>query len=99
MATKRKSKTIRIPLMPLRGLMIFPHMVLHFDVGRPRSIAALEAAMLEGQQIFLSAQKDGEVENPTAEDICRVGTIALIKQVLNLPGDSLRVLAHKSCNR
>lgn len=92
MATKRKSKTIRIPLMPLRGLMIFPHMVLHFDVGRPRSIAALEAAMLEGQQIFLSAQKDGEVENPTAEDICRVGTIALIKQVLNLPGDSLRVL-------
>ena len=48
--------------------------------------------MLEGQQIFLSAQKDGEVENPTAEDICRVGTIALIKQVLNLPGDSLRVL-------
>ena len=92
MAAKRKSKTIRIPLMPLRGLMIFPHMVLHFDVGRPRSIAALEAAMLEGQQIFLSAQKDGEVENPTAEDICRVGTIALIKQVLNLPGDSLRVL-------
>ena len=92
MATKRKSKTIRIPLMPLRGLMIFPHMVLHFDVGRPRSIAALEASMLEGQQIFLSAQKDGEVENPTAEDICRVGTIALIKQVLNLPGDSLRVL-------
>ena len=42
MATKRKSKTIRIPLMPLRGLMIFPHMVLHFDVGRPRSIAALD---------------------------------------------------------
>ena len=95
MATKRKSKTIRIPLMPLRGLMIFPHMVLHFDVGRPRSIAALEAAMLEGQQIFLSAQKDGEVENPTAEDICRVGTIALIKQVLNLPGDSLRVLVEE----
>ena len=102
MATKRKSKTIRIPLMPLRGLMIFPHMVLHFDVGRPRSIAALEATMLEGQQIFLSAQKDGEVENPTAEDICRVGTIALIKQVLNLPGDSLRVLArcsNPSCRR
>ncbi len=92
MTAKRKPKTQRIPLMPLRGLMIFPHMVLHFDVGRPRSIAALEEAMLEKQRIFLVAQKDGEVENPTAEDMCRVGTIALVKQVLNLPGDSLRVL-------
>ena len=93
MATKRKSaKTVRIPLMALRGLMIFPHMVLHFDVGRPRSIAALEAAMLENQRIFLVAQHDAEVEEPGVEDICRVGTIALVKQVLNLPGDSLRVL-------
>jgi len=92
MATKRKPRVQRIPLMPLRGLMIFPHMVLHFDVGRPRSVAALEAAMLAEQKIFLVAQKDGEIENPTAEDMCRVGTIALIKQVLNLPGDSLRVL-------
>ena len=93
MATKRKSaKAVRIPLMALRGLMIFPHMVLHFDVGRPRSIAALEAAMLENQRIFLVAQHDAEVEEPGVEDICRVGTIAQIKQVLNLPGDSLRVL-------
>ncbi len=94
MATKRKSaaRAVRLPLMPLRGLMIFPHMVLHFDVGRPRSVAALEAAMLEGQRIFLVAQRDGEVESPTAEDVCRVGTITLVKQVLNLPGDSLRVL-------
>ena len=93
MATKRKSaKAVRIPLMALRGLMIFPHMVLHFDVGRPRSIAALEAAMLENQRIFLVAQHDAEVEEPGVEDICRVGTIATIKQVFNLPGDSLRVL-------
>jgi len=94
MATKRKSaaKAQRMPLMPLRGLMIFPHMALHFDVGRPRSVAALEAAMLENQRIFLVSQKDAEIENPTVEDICRVGTIAQIKQVLNLPGDSLRVL-------
>jgi len=93
MATKRKSaKAVRIPLMALRGLMIFPHMVLHFDVGRPRSIAALEAAMLENQRIFLVAQHDAEVEEPGVEDICRVGTIAQVKQVLNLPGDSLRVL-------
>ena len=92
MTAKRKPKSLRIPLMPLRGLMIFPHMVLHFDVGRPRSVAALEEAMMEKQRIFLVAQKDGEVENPTASDMCRVGTIALVKQVLNLPGDSLRVL-------
>ena len=92
MATKRKPKVQRIPLMPLRGLMIFPHMVLHFDVGRPRSIAALEEAMLEKQRIFLVAQRDGDVENPGTDDMCRMGTIALIKQVLNLPGDSLRVL-------
>ena len=92
MTTKRKPKTQRMPLMPLRGLMIFPHMVLHFDVGRPRSIAALEDAMLEKQRIFLVAQKDGDIENPTAEDMCRMGTVALIKQVLNLPGDTLRVL-------
>ena len=92
MTAKRKPKSLRIPLMPLRGLMIFPHMVLHFDVGRPRSIAALEDAMLEKQRIFLVAQKDGDIENPTAEDMCRMGTVALIKQVLNLPGDTLRVL-------
>jgi len=94
MATKRKSsaKAQRLPLMALRGLMIFPHMVLHFDVGRPRSIAALEAAMLENQKIFLVAQHDAEVEDPGVEDLCRIGTIALVKQVLNLPGDSLRVL-------
>ncbi|MBR5232020.1 MAG: endopeptidase La [Clostridia bacterium] len=94
MATKRKSaaKSQRLPLMALRGLMIFPHMVLHFDVGRPRSIAALEAAMLENQKIFLVAQHDAEVEEPGVEDLCRVGTVALVKQVLNLPGDSLRVL-------
>ncbi len=84
--------TIRIPLMPLRGLMVFPHMVLHFDVGRARSVAALENAMLEGQRIFLVAQLDGDMEEPMVEDLCRVGTVALIKQVLNLPGDSIRVL-------
>ena len=92
MTAKRKPKTQRMPMMPLRGLMIFPHMVLHFDVGRPRSVAALEEAMLEKQRIFLVAQKDGDVEDPTSEDLCRMGTVALIKQVLNLPGDSLRVL-------
>ena len=94
METKRKKivKMKRIPMMPLRGLMIFPHMALHFDVGRPRSVAALEAAMIDEQRIFLVAQKDAETENPGQDDIYQVGTIAQIKQVLNLPGNSLRVL-------
>ncbi len=73
-------------------MMAFPHMVLHFDVGRPKSVAALEKAMMEDQRIFLVAQMDAEIEEPALSDLCRVGTIAQVKQVLNLPGDSIRVL-------
>ncbi len=87
-----KKKSIRMPVLALRGLMVFPYMVLHFDVGRPRSVAALEAAMTTDQRIFLTAQQDTEVEDPEAEDLCRMGTVAVIRQVMNLPGDSLRVL-------
>ena len=88
----KKKEMMHLPLIPLRGLMVFPHMVLHFDVGRPRSVAALEQAMVEEQLVFLVAQKDGDVEEPAVSDLCQVGTVALIKQVLNLPGDSIRVL-------
>ncbi|MCE5344179.1 MAG: endopeptidase La, partial [Eubacteriales bacterium] len=69
-----------------------PHMVLHFDVGRQKSVAALEKAMLDDQKIFLVAQKDSDAEDPSRDDLYTVGTIAVIKQVLNLPGDSIRVL-------
>ena len=92
MPKKKSKKTLHLPMIPLRGLMVFPHMVLHFDVGRARSVSALEQAMVEDQQVFLVAQKDGETENPGVEDLCQVGTVASIKQVLNLPGDSIRVL-------
>ncbi len=88
---KKKTK-LRLPLIPLRGLMVFPHMVLHFDVGRQRSISALEQAMMEDQKVFLVAQKDAEVDEPGKQDLCRMGTVALVKQVLNMPGDSIRVL-------
>lgn len=87
-----KKKTLTLPLLALRGLMVFPHMVLHFDVGRTKSVAALEQAMMENQQIFLVAQKDAEDDDPRVEGLCRVGTVATIKQVMNLPGDSIRVL-------
>ena len=81
-----------MPVLALRGLMVFPHMVLHFDVGRPKSVAALQEAMMNDQKIFLVAQKDVDDPDPTPENLCTVGTIANIRQVMNLPGDSLRVL-------
>ncbi len=90
--TTRRSMLTRMPVLPLRGMMVFPHMVLHFDVGRPKSVAALEKAMMEDQRIFLVAQMDAEIDEPQLDDLCRVGTIAQVKQVLNLPGDSIRVL-------
>lgn len=81
-----------MPMIPLRGLSIFPYMVLHFDIGREKSISALEKAMMMNQMVFLSAQKDAETDLPTHDDFYRVGTIAKIKQMLKLPGDAIRVL-------
>ena len=81
-----------LPLIPLRGIIIFPYMILHFDVGREKSILALEEAMENGQKIFLSAQKEAETEEPTVEDIYNIGTICEIKQILKLPGNTVRVL-------
>ncbi|SMP61296.1 endopeptidase La [Anoxynatronum buryatiense] len=81
-----------LPLIPLRGLTVFPYMVLHFDVGRERSINALEEAMVSDQMIFLSSQKEAETSSPGAEDVYEVGTISRIKQMLKLPGDNIRVL-------
>ncbi len=81
-----------MPMVALRGLVVFPSMVLHFDVGRNMSVAAVEECMVQGKEIFLSAQKDIRVENPEKNDMYAIGTIAKIKQVLKLPGDMMRVL-------
>ncbi|WP_054873682.1 endopeptidase La [Oxobacter pfennigii] len=81
-----------MPLLPLRGLSIFPHMVLHFDVGREKSILSLEQSMVNEQLIFLVSQKDAKIDNPIEEDIYHVGTVSKIKQILKLPGDTIRVL-------
>ena len=83
---------INIPLIPLRGLSIFPYMVLHFDVGRKKSIKALEAAMAKDQRIFLTTQFDIDNDSPESTDFYKVGTICKIKQMLKLPGDAIRVL-------
>lgn len=83
---------IILPMIPLRGLTIFPNMVLHFDIGREKSINALERAMIRNQYIFLTTQKDENTDLPTTDDFYHIGTIARIKQMLKLPGDSIRVL-------
>lgn len=88
----KKGKTRTLPLLPLRGLSIFPYMVLHFDVGRDKSIRALEEAMINDQLIFLVTQKDAHTDLPGPEDFYEVGTISKIKQLLKLPGDTIRVL-------
>ncbi len=88
-------KTIRkqtLPLLPLRGLTVFPYMILTFDVGREKSIKALDEAMINNQMIFLVAQKDAKTDSPDEEDIYSVGTISKVKQLLRLPGDTIRVL-------
>lgn len=85
-----ESKTL--PLIPLRGMTVFPHMVIHFDVGRDKSIKALDKAMVDDSLIFLCTQKDAKVEDPTTDEFYHIGTIAKIKQMLKLPGGSIRVL-------
>ncbi|MBD5560911.1 MAG: endopeptidase La [Clostridia bacterium] len=79
-------------MVPLRGLVVFPDMALHFDIGRPSSMAAVEHCLMEGETVFLTAQKDAQEENPDFGDVHPVGTVARVKQVLKLPGDSMRVL-------
>ncbi|TLS39211.1 endopeptidase La [Pseudalkalibacillus caeni] len=81
-----------IPLLPLRGLLVYPSMVLHLDVGREKSVQALEKVMVDDHQIFLSTQKEVGIEEPTEEDIYEVGTIATVKQMLKLPNGTIRVL-------
>jgi len=88
-----KENNIReIAVIPLRGLTIFPYMVIHFDVGRDKSIKALEEAMLQNQKIFLTTQKSIETDDPSIDEIHEVGTLCKVKQMLKLPGDTIRVL-------
>ncbi|MBC7088561.1 MAG: endopeptidase La [Tissierellales bacterium] len=82
----------KLPLIPLRGVSIFPYMVIHFDVGREKSIQALEHAMISDSMIVLSTQIDPKIDDPTENDFYRVGTVAIVKQMLKLPGGSIRVL-------
>ncbi|HBG7286843.1 endopeptidase La [Clostridioides difficile] len=81
-----------LPLIPLRGLAIFPYMILNFDIGREISLKALDQAMMDEELIFLTSQKEAEVDEPGEEDFYHVGTICKVKQMIKLPGDTVRVL-------
>ncbi|WP_226036505.1 endopeptidase La [Aquibacillus saliphilus] len=87
-----ETNKIQIPLLPLRGILVFPSMVLHLDVGRDKSVNALERAMMDDNNIFLAAQKESSVDEPEAKDIYRIGTMAKVKQMLKLPNGTIRVL-------
>nr|WP_294490877.1 endopeptidase La [uncultured Mediterraneibacter sp.] len=81
-----------MPVVALRGMTIMPEMVVHFDVSRQRSIAAVQEAMVEEQKIFLTAQKSIETENPDMKDVYEIGTVGTIKQIIKLPKHIVRVL-------
>ncbi|CQR72443.1 Lon protease 1 [Sporomusa ovata DSM 2662] len=87
-----EEKRRTIPLLPLRGILVFPYMIIHLDVGREKSISALEEAMVQDRLIMLATQKDAQNDTPQPEDIFSVGTVAEIKQLLKLPGGTIRVL-------
>lgn len=87
-----RKKEIIVPLLPLRGLLVYPTMVLHLDVGREKSVQALEKAMVEDHIIFLTTQKDVAIDDPTEDDIYNIGTLTQVKQMLKLPNGTIRVL-------
>jgi ATP-dependent protease La len=87
-----KSKGRRLPLLPLRGLLVYPSMVLHLDVGRDKSVRALDRAMVDDHMILLCSQSEVNIEDPAEEDIYKVGTIAKVRQMLKLPNGTIRVL-------
>ena len=81
-----------LPVLPLRGIVVFPGCVTHFDVGRSKSARAVEEAMRGDQMIFLVAQRDVQCDEPKKADLYQIGTVAYVRQILRLPGDNMRIL-------
>ncbi|KAF1036832.1 MAG: Lon protease [Herbaspirillum frisingense] len=92
MTTPILTEQSQLPLLPLRDVVVFPHMVIPLFVGRPKSIKALEAAMEQGKSIMLAAQKAAAKDEPSADDIYEIGCVANILQMLNLPDGTVKVL-------
>jgi ATP-dependent Lon protease len=86
------SPLIELPLLPLRDVVVYPHMVLPLFVGREKSIEALEDAMANDKQVLLAAQRNASDDNPAAEDIYDIGTVSNILQLLKLPDGTIKVL-------
>ena len=84
--------TSTMPVIALRGLTVFPNVLIHFEVAREASVRALEAAMTAGTPVFLVGQKDIAVEEPGLDDLYQVGTLSNIRQILRMPGDNVRVM-------
>lgn len=92
MKATNETTLARLPVLPLRGLTAFPNMIIHFDVGRMMSIRALEASMKNAQRIFLTAQRELKTDTPSPGDLYQIGTVCVVRQILRLPGDNIRVL-------
>ncbi|MDK4536506.1 endopeptidase La, partial [Kingella kingae] len=93
---RKKSTTAQFPTLPLRDMVVYPGMVLPLFVGRPKSVAALNAAMEQNEQVFLLAQQNGNEEEPSPNDLHEVGTVANILQVLKLPDGTVKLLVEGS---
>lgn len=87
-----EKETVIIPLLPLRGILVYPTMVLHLDVGRSKSVQALEQVMVNDHTIFLATQREIAIDEPTVNEIYTIGTLAKVKQMLKLPNGTIRVL-------
>ena len=89
---KVERNIVHLPAIALRGLVVFPNNLLHFEVGRDKSIAAVEWAMSNNSDVFLIAQKDMKVEDPTPSDLYTYGVVAEVKQVMRVSDDLVRIL-------
>lgn len=89
--------TKMMPMLVLRGLVVFPGTMMQFDVGRSKSLLAIKRAMDDGQKVFLLTQRDASVEDPSADELYDTGCIARVKQTLKLPGENMRVLVEGIC--
>ncbi|MEE1086946.1 MAG: endopeptidase La [Schaedlerella sp.] len=87
-----KSERKSLPMVALRGMTVMPGMVVHFDISREKSIEAVQQAMVESQKVFLTAQKDFEIQDPVEEELYKIGTVATIKQIIKMPQHIIRVL-------
>src|SRR5262245_2499539 len=90
--TPTPAEIVQYPLLPLRDVVVFPHMVIPLFVGRPKSIKAMETAMEAGKSILLVAQKSAAKDDPSAEDMYAIGCVSNILQMLKLPDGTVKVL-------